>query len=101
MLSPAPAAVVQARSPLRVVAASFVAGVAAMLLCGLAAPVIAKAGLSVAEAQATTSTGVEVAIAPLDLQAVRAQLALADATLRQSAAATDHTVARLERLANQ
>jgi hypothetical protein len=101
MLSPAQAAAIQARSPVRVVVASFVAGVAAMLLFGLAAPVIAKAGLSVAEAEARTSIGAEVAIAPLDLEAVRAQLEMADAKLRQSAAATDDTVARLERLANQ
>jgi hypothetical protein len=101
MLSPAPATTDQASSPFRVVVASFVAGVAAMLLFGLAAPVIAKAGLSVSEAEATTSVRTEVVIAPLDLDAVRAQLDVADATLRQSAAATDRTVARLEHLANQ
>lgn len=91
----------EAKSPVRSIVASFVAGVGAMLVLGIAAPIVAKAGLSVPEAEATPVERPAQQLAPLDLDTVRAQLADADASLRQRAAATDETVQRLHRLANQ
>jgi len=98
MTEPVRGAAGEHRLDLRMVGASFVAGVGAMMLVGLAAPIAAKTSLTVEAADARTLEPIEPVIAPLDLAAVEAQLADAESALARSAAATDGAIARLERL---
>lgn len=83
------------------VAASFAAGVSAMMLLGLVTPVLVQGGLSVREAMAATVEQEAPAIAPLDVVAIEAQLAAAQAEMDASRAATDDAMERLERLSGR
>jgi hypothetical protein len=84
---------------IRMIAASFAAGVSAMVLLGLVAPVAVQGGLSVREAMAREA---EIpVIEPLDVAAIEAQLARAQAEMDASRAATDEAMARLERLSGR
>lgn len=82
----------------RMVAASFAAGVSAMLLMGLVAPVAMHGGLSVREAFAAEVTQSRPVIEPLDVVAIEAQLAEADRVMAAMRATTDDDIARLRRL---
>lgn len=83
------------------VAASFAAGVSAMMLLGLVTPVVVQGGLSVREAMAATVEQEAPTIAPLDVAAIEAQLAAAQAEMDASRAATDAAMERLERLSGR
>jgi hypothetical protein len=86
----------QTKATIRMIVASFAAGVSAMLLFGLVAPVAVQGGLSMRDAMAAESE--RAAIEPLDVAAIEAQLAEAHAAMEASRAATDEAMARLERL---
>ena len=87
----------QTKATVRMVAASFAAGVSAMLLLGLVAPVAVQGGLSMRDSIAMPEPQAHL-IEPLDVAAIEAQLAKAEAEMDASRARTDATVARLERL---
>jgi len=89
------------RSLVRMVTASFAAGVGAMMFSGLLAPIVAKGALSLREAEANPIVAQEQAIAPLDVAAIEAQLAQADSAMSRAAAATDPALRRLEQLSGQ
>jgi len=91
----------QSKATFRMVAASFAAGVSAMMLLGLVTPVVVQGGLSVREAMAATVEQEAPAIAPLDVAAIEAQLAAAQADMDASRAATDAAMERLERLSGR
>lgn len=86
------------KATVRMVTASFVAGVGAMVLVGLVAPVALKGGLSVREAFAAEVQQTAPLIEPLDVVAIQAQLAQADAAMATLRASTDDDIARLESL---
>ena len=88
-----------AQATIRMIAASFAAGVSAMVLFGLVAPVAVQGGLSVREAMAREAA--MPVIEPLDVAAIKAQLASAQAEMDASRAATDEAMARLERLSGR
>ncbi len=94
-------AAVQAVPPVRLIAASFAAGAGMMMLAALVAPLVAKGGLSMREADARVMEAVAPAIVALDLEAINAELASAERTMAVTQAATDAAVARLERLAGE
>lgn len=83
----------------RVVVASFIAGIGAMLVIGLLAPIAANGGLSLTEAHAQTVEEGAPAIAPLDVEAIEATLADAERHMEANRARTDAALAQLERLA--
>ena len=87
------------QATIRMIAASFAAGVSAMVLVGLVAPVAVQGGLSVREAMAQESE--LPVIEPLDVAAIEAQLARAQAELDASRAKTDEAMARLQRLSGR
>jgi hypothetical protein len=89
-----------AKANFRMIVASFAAGVGAMMFVGLVAPTIVKGGLSLTTANASTLEVQAPAIAPLDVAAIRAQLAEAESDMQSARAATNANVARLERLAH-
>jgi uncharacterized protein involved in high-affinity Fe2+ transport len=90
----------QQKTTLRMVVASFAAGVGAMTLVGLAAPLVRD--FATREALASTLTQEEPAtIQPLDVAAVRAQLVDASQRMETTRAATSHAMSRLERLSGQ
>lgn len=92
----------ESRSSFRVIAASFVAGAGAMTLAGLVAPVALKGGLSIRDAMAATVTDEhKPLIEPVDVAAVNAQLAKAERDMSDARAATDETIARLDRLSGR
>lgn len=82
----------------RAVYASFVAGVGAMFVIGLIAPI--SHGLSMGAAEAHGLEQRAPLIQPLDVAAIEATLADAERTMAASRALTDDDVARLERLAH-
>ena len=86
------------RSLIRMVSASFAAGVGVMMLSGFVAPVVAKGALSLREAEASPIVQSQPVIAPLDIAAIEAQLAMADSAMLRAAAATDPALRRLEQL---
>jgi hypothetical protein len=88
----------QTKATIRMVAASFAAGASAMVLFGLVAPVAVQGGLSIREAIAASAESERPVIEPLDVAAIQAQLAKAQAEMDASRAATDGAMARLERL---
>jgi hypothetical protein len=90
----------QTKATIRMVAASFAAGVSAMLLLGLVAPVAVQGGLSVRDAIALPDTQAPI-IEPLDVAAIEAQLAKAQAEMDASRARTDGAMERLERLSGR
>ncbi len=87
------------KATVRMIAASFAAGVSAMMLLGLVAPVVAQGGLSMRDAAASTrearpSIG-------LDVAAVEAQLADADRAMDAMRATTADEMQRLEDLSGR
>jgi len=88
------------KATIRTVAASFAAGVSAMVLLGLVAPVAVQGGLSVREAMASTNAQTA-PIEPLDVASIQAQLAKAEAEMAASRARTDSAMARLDRLSGR
>ncbi|MBX3511592.1 MAG: hypothetical protein KF700_10340 [Hyphomonadaceae bacterium] len=88
----------QMRVTVRSVAASFLAGAAAMLCLGVAGPIISQGALSGGAALASTRVSERPVIEPLDVAAVRAQLAAAETTMAAARATTDDDIARLMRL---
>ena len=99
-MSPArPWAVEKPRVPVRLIAASFAAGVGAMVFVGLVAPTIAMGGLSLRAAAASTLPPHQQLIEPLNVPAIKAQLATAQAQMDQERRETDPMVERLSQLA--
>jgi len=87
------------KATVRMVAASFAAGVSAMMLLGLVAPVVVQGGLSVREAMASP---VETRpVITLDVAAVEAQLADADRVMVAMRATTADEMQRLQRLSGR
>lgn len=89
-----------AKANTRMIFASFAAGVGAMMFLGLVAPTIIKGGLSLTTANASTIEAQAPEIAPLDVAAIRAQLAEAEQDMASVRATTDDDVARLARLSH-
>lgn len=89
-----------AKANTRMIFASFAAGVGAMMFLGLVAPTIIKGGLSLTSANASTIEAQAPEIAPLDVAAIRAQLAEAEQDMASVRATTDDDVARLARLSH-
>ncbi len=83
----------------RIVTGSFLLGMGAMVMAGLVVPMIAQGGLNIREAMAATVQQEAPVIAPLDVQAIEAQLAEADRAMEASRAQTDAAVAKLDQLA--
>jgi hypothetical protein len=96
-MSPADA---KLKATLRTVFASFVAGAGAMVLVGLVAPVAVKGGLSVRDAMAATVNQAPL-IQPLDVAAVRAQIATAESSLNTARAETEGQIERLDQLSGR
>ena len=97
-MSPADAKV---KATFRMIAGSFLAGAAAMIMLGLVAPVAVKGGLSIRDAWAATTDHNGPAIQPLNVAEVRAELAAADRSMQASRAATEASIERLDRLAGR
>lgn len=87
------------RANKRIIFASFLGGVGAMLLVGLVAPVAASGNLGMRDAEARTLTQSAPLIAPLDVDAIEATLADAQADMNASRDTTDAMMDRLQRLA--
>lgn len=85
----------------RMVVASFAAGVGAMLLVGLVAPVAMKGGLAMTEAAASALEQQAPAIEPLDVAAIEAQLAEADRAMIAMRETTADEMATLDRLSGR
>lgn len=85
----------------RVIFASFAAGVGAMLVVGLVAPVAAQGGLSLASAEAHALEQRAPIIEPLDVAAIEATLAQAERSMDASRAITDGTIQRLDALSGR
>ncbi|HYD87744.1 MAG TPA: hypothetical protein VEA80_09730 [Vitreimonas sp.] len=83
----------------RMVVASFAAGVSAMMLLGLVAPVAVQGGLTVREAMASpVEQRPEIA---LDVAAVEAQLADAERAMAAARATTNDDIRRLQNLSGR
>lgn len=82
----------------RVIVASFAAGIGAMLMIGLVAPVAAGGGFDLASAEASGLEQNVPAIEPLDVAAIQATLAEAERSMAASRRVTDGAMNRLERL---
>ena len=95
------AASAEAKPSFRMIAANFASGVIAMVLAGLVAPTLVKGTLSLAYADVPAIERREPVIAPLDLAALRADLAEADRALLAGRAATDGAINRLETLSGR
>ncbi len=95
-----PWAVEKPRAPVRLILTSFAAGVAAMVLAGLIAPTIAMGGLAMRPASASTLERQAALIQPLDLPAIKARLASAQAQIDAERRNTDPVVQRLSQLAH-
>lgn len=87
-----------AQPQVRLIAASFAAGVGAMTAVALAATLVGEGGLSLANAEASSIEAVSQPVIVLDVAAVEAQLALAEREMSRAQAATDGEMSRLERL---
>ncbi len=87
------------KATVRMIAASFAAGVSAMMLLGLVAPVVMRGGLEMREAMASTvEAKPEIG---LDVAAVEAQLAEADRAMNAMRATTDSEMQRLQALSGR
>lgn len=86
------------KATMRMIATSFAAGAGLMLIAGLAVPLTSMGMLSVRGAEASTREVQAQLIEPLDVEAVRAQIAVADQTMQAARATTDDDIARLNRL---
>jgi len=91
----------QAKTTVRMVIGSFVAGAGAMVLVGLVAPVAMQGGLAMRDAAASAFVQQEPLIAPLDVVAIEAQLAKADTEMLVMRETTADEVAELARLAGR
>ena len=100
MKSARPWAVAKPALPIKMIAASFFAGVGAMVLVGLVAPTIAMGGLSMRSAAASTLEQRAPLIEPLDVRAIKSQLATAQTSMDEARRTTDPMVAQLERLSH-
>lgn len=94
-LSPSAA---RTKATVRMIAASFLAGAGVMLLAGVAGPIMSQGSLAGGAAQASVRVSERPSIEPLDVAAVRAQLARAESTMAAARATTDDDIARLMRL---
>ena len=89
----------QSKATVRMIVTSFAAGAGLMLFAGLAAPLALQGGLSIRDAWAATVEAKAPIIEPLDVAAIRAELAQAHDASEASRAATETAIARLDRLA--
>lgn len=83
---------------LRLIAASFAAGVGAMTAVALAATLVAEGGLGFGAAEASSLEPEVRPVIVLDVAAVEAQLAKAEAEMARAQAATNDEMAQLARL---
>ena len=97
-MSPADA---KKKSTYRMIVASFAAGAGALVLAGLVTPMVVKGGLSIRDAMAATVDVHAPLIQPLDVAAVRAQIASAETTMDSARAQTDAEIARLNQLSGR
>jgi hypothetical protein len=97
-MSPADA---KLKATLRTIVASFVAGASVMVIVGLVGPVAVKGGLSVRDAMAATMNTHAPLIQPLDVAAVRRQIAAAQSSMDVARAHTDAEIARLDQLSGR
>ena len=97
-MSPADA---KLKATFRTIVASFVAGASAMIVVGLIGPVAVKGGLTVRDAMAATVSGHAPLIQPLDVAAVRRQIAAAQSSMDTARAQTDGEIARLDHLSGR
>jgi hypothetical protein len=97
IMSPADA---KLKATTRTIVASFIAGASAMVLVGLIAPIAVKGGLSVRDAMAATVTTAPL-VQPLDVAAVRAQIAAAQTTVDAARAETEGQIERLDQLSGR
>lgn len=86
------------KATMRMIATSFAAGASLMLVVGLAVPLTQMGLLSVRGAEASERAQQEQLIQPLDVEAVRAQIAAADQTMQAARASTNDDIARLNQL---
>jgi hypothetical protein len=86
------------KATLRMIATSFAAGAGLMVIAGLAVPLTSMGMLSVRGAEASEREVHTQLIEPLNVEAVRAQIAAADQTMQAARATTDDDIARLSRL---
>lgn len=82
----------------RAIVASFAAGIGAMFVVGLIAPISHGLSLGAAEAHALEQRAP--VIAPLDVAAIEATLAEADRVMAASRRSTDDDISRLARLSH-
>ena len=97
-MSPADA---KLKSTFRMIAGSFIAGAAAMVMLGLVAPMAVKGGLSVRDAMAATVDHSAPAVQPLNVAEIRAELAAADRSMDAARASTEASIERLDRLSGR
>lgn len=90
-----------AQKTFNMVVASFVAGVSAMALVGVVATVAVKGGLEVYAAEASVVERGAAPIQPLDITAVRSQLASAEQSMAVTRSKTERAMTRLERLSGR
>jgi len=94
----------QEQSYVRAITSSLIAGVVAMTVVGAVGSFIVHGGLDTPTAAASTPDerfGEIPVIRPLDVRAVQAQLAQAEAAMRVTQDATARSMARLERLSHE
>ena len=89
------------KATFRVVAGSFLAGAAAMVMLGFVAPVAVKGGLSIRDAWAATADHNGPAIQPVNVAQVRAQLAEAERAMAAARQSSQASIDRLDRLAGR
>ena len=89
------------KATFRVIAGSFMAGAAAMVMLGFVAPIAVKGGLSMRDAWAATADHNGPAIQPVNVAQVRAQLADAERTMQAARQSSQASIARLDRLSGR
>jgi hypothetical protein len=85
----------------RMIVTSFATGVGLMMLAGAMVTASKNGGLAMPSATAATLEHQAPLIEPLDIVAIQAELAGAEAAMQAAAVATDPKVAQLERLAGR
>lgn len=90
-----------AKPNFRMIAASFGAGVGAMVLVGLVTPTIIRGGLSMANASASTLEAQGPAIEPIDPVAIQAQLDQAERDMAAARVRSEAAMSNLDRLAGR
>lgn len=90
------------KSHTKTIVSSLAAGVAAMVIVGAMTAFVMHGGLEAQPAYAATPIermfGVHANVPPLNVEAVRAQIAASEAAMRVTQAATDPAISRLQRL---